>query len=94
MIEFLANISDILFYLFGLITLVSVSMYIAYNLAKRTVYKKLESEYKNSREELKNHVHKNSFSITFSDEALELHSKAKELNKNITELKGALLWDQ
>lgn len=90
MIEILADSSDILFFCFALLVILSVSLYIAHNLVKRNVLKSLENEYELLKHELKIHIEKNTYSICFSDEALELHSKAKEVLSKITELKGVL----
>lgn len=87
-LNFLSDISSIVFFAFATLSIISISAIIAIDTAKGLKYKILNNEYENLKDELHNHITRNVYEIEFSDESYLKHKELKELEINILELKG------
>lgn len=86
--EFLSDISPVLFFAFATLSMLSISSIIAIEIAKVIRYKRLNNEYENLKEELHDHITRNVYTIDFSDEANLKYQEFKQLEHNILSIKG------
>lgn len=91
MLDILENISSVLFYMFGLLFILSISTMIAHKIVFAIKYNSIKKEYELLKKELSSHIAKNTFLIEFSQEAMMLQDNVTNINKRIQEIEGELL---
>lgn len=88
-LDFISDISSILFFGFATLSMISISAIIAIDTAKVLKFRILDNEYKNLKDDLHEHITRNVYRIDFSDEANIKHEEFKSLDQKITNIKGA-----
>lgn len=87
-LNFLSDISSILFFGCATLSIISISAIIAIDSAKLLKYKIINNEYENLKEDLHDHITRNVYQIEFNDDAYIKHQELQNLDQKITNIKG------
>jgi len=87
-LEFLGDISSLMFFFFALVAMFAISTAIAHQLVIRNHYILMEDEYNKLKKDMQHHINRFSYEIHFSDEAINKHEQLIALQDKLENLKG------
>ena len=87
-LSMLSDISSLLFFFFSMLAMFALSTAIAHQLVKKNNYQSMKREYERLKLEMREHVGRFSYEISFTKEALGKHEDLLSLQARVKKLKG------
>ena len=87
-LSMLSDISSLLFFFFSMLAMFALSTAIAHQLVKKNNYQSMKREYERLKLEMREHIGRFSYEISFTKEALGRHEDLLSLQARVKKLKG------
>ena len=87
-LSMLSDISSLLFFFFSMLAMFALSTAIAHQLVKKNNYQSMKREYERLKLEMREHIGRFSYEISFTKEALGKHEDLLTLQARVKKLKG------
>ncbi len=87
-LSMLSDISSLLFFFFSMLAMFALSTAIAHQLVKKNNYQSMKREYERLKLEMREHIGRFSYEISFTKEALGKHEDLLSLQARVKKLKG------
>lgn len=84
----LSDISSLLFFFFAMLAMFALSTAVGHQLVKKNNYQSMKREYERLKLEMREHVGRFSYEISFTKEALGKHEDLLTLQARVKKLKG------
>ena len=87
-LSMLSDISSLLFFFFSMLAMFALSTAVGHQLVKKNNYQSMKREYERLKLEMREHVGRFSYEISFTKEALGKHEDLLSLQARVKKLKG------
>jgi hypothetical protein len=84
----LSDISSLLFFFFAMLAMFALSTAVGHQLVKKNNYQSMKREYERLKLEMREHIGRFSYEISFTKEALGKHEDLLSLQARVKKLKG------